>query len=1534
MFSSIPSSSASSPALGPPPLPAPQPAATLRLGTFNVGLGFERKLPRIITRCSQLALDVIALQEIGDPALLSTQLPPYVLVYAAGPNTQHAGVGLLLSLSMASRVRSYHRSSTGRLIGAVLELSRGQRTLLVSAYMPSGLDHLHSSSPLHAETDELYATILKWSNGMQQVIVMGDLNETRVAADRASAARAHAAAAAAATPKHLDHLVRDGFIDVYRHLHPLPTAGFTHFIANPPSSSRIDYLWCRGVQSATLLRASIDHASSLHKLSHHRLLWMEMQPTHAVQKGSNEPLLRLRLPNMRAAKPAHVDAFNKHLQQTINQHQPLLQAMLACNDDEAAATLNEVATTLTAAAHRSAFACFPITGSQPYKSRDMLQFERQRLSLTRLLHTSTAMLHASHDHRRLYFPSCTEWWRQYRHCVEQLQLQWTLDALDNADPVKWIAETQQLLNQVRFAIRKERTRLQRSHRSPLDANPAAHVHRMLDSSELPTQLHAVIDKHGSLTATSEELEDALVDHYTSVFAVPPAPAPIVPPLAEPPAMLLVKKSVDPAWYDGLMDAITESEILSVIADAPLISSPGQDEVSTGLWKLALQGNPQLCTLLASLFSACLRTSTFPAAWKTSVIVPLLKDALKEHGMSNLRPISLQSCLGKLFNKILAHRLSSIFARFPILHSAQRGFINGGSITKCIDELLDAWDWSRNGKHELHTLLYDIKQAYDSVQTSVLVRALHRLRLPPAFVSLIADSLTGLSSCVRTAFGFTRIFAVLRSLRQGDPLAPLLFVILMDALHEGLECNPFSGEKHGLVIKLHGGHAASISSLGYADDTSVLTNSLESMRIQNDWVHYFMRFNLLSLNHNKCELVGRFAGELPAALTAADLHAHGINIEGNPIEPVAHDIAIRYLGVHCCFDGSWKPQHAKSLGMIHKFTSIVRKFEVSLSQARYMFNVFLMPKLELALHYVHGPGTQKFIDTCNSIIIGCIKHAVTSPLQLSHRAVARALGLILPSRLEVAVKVSELFLRINSTQTDCRWSQLGRLLMQQALPATANALTPMPRSSNSSRLMRTVQLAVQFGWSMHLQRESDRNQHLFASPAASQRAIASTVGILSKQMLLSCSPLPLTIAHDQWQGWGAEASAPPQPVHVYTDGSFDAASNSSAWAVTVGDAWFDASVGSIPSDENLVTSVHVRGAVMLGSSITCTQGVYPAELQAIARVLAMFPLSCPLHIHSDSESSLSAIRSFCQQTNVRCRLRMSGRPLLQLIHHLLSRRVADTSLSHVKAHTTNTDAHSVGNRLSDYQANFSRLRPDDSSPLNLLQLPLSKCEYHLVITNSAGLVLADDIRRTVMQQLKTAELKHWSGQRGEIAQGALAGEGMVDLGKAVLQGGKAAHQSTFIHIATNSIQCFWTADNTLAQLQCSDCTEPRNLHHLLDCLSNRSVTFRFELAISIRECLGTEICTGAWLAATRHLCLRDLLLALFPISATTCDEERHHHLTCLLVGAFTRRQANAAAKLAGFASGEDGRACLLRLRLRCLERIQFIFGRWKEAAGAQ
>jgi hypothetical protein len=197
----------------------------------------------------------------------------------------------------------------------------------------------------------------------------------------------------------------------------------------------------------------------------------------------------------------------------------------------------------------------------------------------------------------------------------------------------------------------------------------------------------------------------------------------------------------------------------------------------------------------------------------------------------------------------------------------------------------------------------------------------------------------------------------------------------------------------------------------------------------------------------------------------------------------------------------------------------------------------------------------------------------------------------------------------------------------------------------------------------------------------------------------------------------------------------------------------------------------------------------------------------------------------------------------------------------------------------------------------------------------------------MRQLKSAELEHWRG---------LASEAMIELGRAVLQHGTAKHQSTFLLVATNSIHCYWTAAGSLTQLHCKGCDEPRSLGHLLDCVNSFSgLTLRRELTIAIRGCFAAAagVLTRAWLRATHVFSLRELLASLFPIPATASDEEQDRHFTCLLVGAFTRRQANAAAKSAGFASGDDGRDCLLRLRLLCLEHIARFFGRWKEAACA-
>jgi exonuclease III len=1508
-------------------------SSPLRVGTLNVGLGFVRKLPALLARCAALALDAVAVQEIGDPALHSSRLPPYHLVYAAGSSHHQGGVGLLLSTALLPRVRSYRRSSSGRLLGAVLELSAGHQLLLVSAYMPTGLDHSSPASEPHALALQLYAELLQWSVGMQQVLLLGDLNQTCAPWDRQPAPAAPARGPHA-TPAPINTLEHEGFVDAFRALYPdgARTPGYTHVLEGARKQSRLDYIWCKGLAPDDMQRVRVD--TRLHALSHHRLLWAQLRLPQWAAGPAEELAPPLQLPNLRAATAKQLQSFGAQLEQQLLRHERQLQQLAAGATADDPAALNDLASSLTALTHCAASDTLPHTGAAAYRCRNVLQLQRTRQLLSQLLSTARSVLQRQHPHRlpsAMLLTRCPRWLQLHRRC-QQHGIAWRQDAWSCGDAAAWLAETEQLLRDARRAIRQKQLRMSREQRAQYDANPAAAVHRMLRSDALPAQLHSVLNADGALTSSGAELRRVMAEHFRAVFAVPPAPAHPLP--HDPPAMLFEKDGVDASWYDGLLAEVGQEELLAVANVAPLVSAPGEDEVSSGLWKLALQGSEQLRQLVSRLFSGCLRTGTFPSCWKSSVIVPLLKDAQKERSMSNVRPISLQSCLGKLLNRLLAQRLGAIFARHPILNPAQRGFVLGGCINKCIDELLDAWSVSRAPRQrELYTLFYDIRQAYDSVQVDVLERALRRLRMPELFVRLVVDSLTGLTSRVRTAYGLSEAFAVLRSVRQGDPLAPLLFVCLLDALHDGLLRNPFTNEQHGLRLRISDGDVLSLPSLGYADDTTVLTSTLDDLRVQNDWVHYFLAFNRMRLNHTKCELVGRTAAGQP--VTAAALAAHGIAIEGHSIEPLAHSQPLRYLGLHVRFDGSWQTQQQKSLAKIGVFTRAITKFRVSLSMAAYMFNVFLLPGLELSLHYVHGVGTSAWIKQCDRLLIGCIKHAAGSLLRLSHSAVALLLRFSLPSWLEASIKVSELFLRLNSS--DGRWGALGRALARAALPAVVDASTALPRADTGrDRLGRAARITVtKLGWSLH------RHEERAAGARGASLLNSEPVGTQLNSELCSSSPsLQLAagrsqVAHDLWRSWGA--ALPAHTVHVYTDGSHDAHAQptpTSSWAVTIGDQWLTDNYGGVPADEQLLQPHHVAGATLYGASILCTRGVYPAELQAIARVLAMFPASHTLHVHTDSRASIAAVGAHQRQPNERKRMRMAARPLLRLISHLLRVREAaqaGTLLVHVRAHTTDTDLHSVGNRLTDYQANLARARPDRPRPIGLLELPLSDCEPHLHIVDCAGsgLQVIDDIRRSALAQCRRAAMLK---RQADPERGYFPSASCVDASRDVLRHGSPAQQITFLHVATNSVHYHLVAaagadGSHLQQLSCEDCAMPLTLEHLSECMSEVCATFRRQLATNLHAMLARHAPAAACCLRMRGAALPQLIGDLFPPAIGASDDERRRTLCTAMCGLFSSAQVKSAARTLGFTSAGDlpaGRKALVDFRLLCLSALDDLY----------
>lgn len=80
-------------------------------------------------------------------------------------------------------------------------------------------------------------------------------------------------------------------------------------------------------------------------------------------------------------------------------------------------------------------------------------------------------------------------------------------------------------------------------------------------------------------------------------------------------------------------------------------------------------NKSLCHLFNCLF----RYSHVPSQWKQAIVVPLLKNGKPPSEPGSYRPVSLTSCLGKLFERVIGARINWFVETNGIPHSSQAGF---------------------------------------------------------------------------------------------------------------------------------------------------------------------------------------------------------------------------------------------------------------------------------------------------------------------------------------------------------------------------------------------------------------------------------------------------------------------------------------------------------------------------------------------------------------------------------------------------------------------------------------------------------------------------------------------------------------------------------------------------------------------------------------------------------------------------------------------------------------------------------------------
>lgn len=310
------------------------------------------------------------------------------------------------------------------------------------------------------------------------------------------------------------------------------------------------------------------------------------------------------------------------------------------------------------------------------------------------------------------------------------------------------------------------------------------------------------------TATSQEDKIALAkDYFQGILGV-----------SEPNSAELQFNQIFPLApnLQELEVPFSEEEVWKVIKEMPNEKAPGPDGF-TGLfyqrcWQV-IKGE-----VLAALTKFHSGNHQNLDNLNTAVITLLpKKDAptlIKDY-----RPISLIHSFSKLATKILASRLAPRMG--DLVAENQTAFIRGRSIHENFIFVRGLALQFHRRKKPMILLKLDITKAFDTVSWCFLLNLLRNRGFGSRWRSWIAALLLTSETRILLNGHESDSFKPARGLRQGNPLSPLLFVLVMDAL-QGLLAKATSW---GLLAKLDTRRSIPNTSI-YADDTIVFLQPIE------------------------------------------------------------------------------------------------------------------------------------------------------------------------------------------------------------------------------------------------------------------------------------------------------------------------------------------------------------------------------------------------------------------------------------------------------------------------------------------------------------------------------------------------------------------------------------------------------------------------------------------------------------------------------------------------------------------------------------